>query len=127
MPWVVRKPTEMEQVRFASAMLQHLAHSPPYSREPNTVWSPTTVVWVHPHLSPICLQKFEVEKKLVSGKVRSGKGKKKAEKARRRADREAAAIATADADMADAPKATKGLGGSRTQTQRTAGAIETDA
>ena len=74
------------------------------------------------------LQKFELEKKLVSGKVRSGKGKKKAEKAHRRAEREASAAATADTGMADAPKATKGLGSSRAQaTQRAATAMDTDA
>jgi hypothetical protein len=73
-------------------------------------------------------QKFELEKKLVSGKVRSGKGKKKVEKARRRAQREAAAAATADTTMCDAPKAIKGLGGAgRAQTQRAASAMETDA
>ena len=69
-------------------------------------------------------QKFDLEKKLVSGKVRSGKGKKKVEKARRRAQREATAASTADTSMTDAPKATKGLG--RTQTQREAKAMETE-
>jgi len=84
-------------------------------------------MWILMGTAKCCLQKFELEKKLVSGKVRSGKGKKKAEKASRRAQREASAAATADASMADAPKATKGLGSSRTQTKRAATAMDTDA
>ena len=82
--------------------------------------------------SPECVfvspQKSELEKKLVSGKVRSGKGKKKVEKARRRAQRETVAAGTADTSMGNAPKATKGLGGAgQAQTQRAASAMETGA
>ena len=53
-------------------------------------------------------QKHELGMKLVSGPVRSGKGKKKAEKAARLVAREAARAAVADDAMVDAPKATKG-------------------
>ena len=61
--------------------------------------------------------------KLVSGPVRSGKGKKKAEKAARLVAREALrAIATDDA-MVDAPKATKGP---KAATKATVVAMEAD-
>ena len=78
-------------------------------------------------LTICCPQKFELEKKLVSGKVRSGKGRKKAEKARRRAEREASVTATADTSMSDAPKATKGLNSSRAQPPRAVSSMNTDA
>ena len=59
--------------------------------------------------APCLLQKHDLAVKLVSGPIRSGKGKKKAEKAARLFAREAARASFADDTMTDAPKATKGL------------------
>lgn len=71
-------------------------------------------------------QKHELACKLVSGPVRSGKGKKKAEKAARLVAREALRAAGADDTMLDAPKATKGPKAAKSVAKSTVVAMEAD-
>lgn len=73
------------------------------------------------------MQKHDLAVKLVSGPVRSGKGKKKAEKVARLVAREMARAVAADDTMVDAPKATKGLKASKAKASAGTGVAAMDA